>query len=350
MPRAKNSVQPQQIVEDDEGDFLQVDKPIPGQNYCCLSFVSPESIISDKKLFFFHNYCNYRMAQYQGTFNQGFEKLVESAVDGKIDVANIINLRKDIVKYYADDKLDFAGFKEKFEDFLYRDEEKISEVYDRANKFRTSVRGLKVRGVYDTKKEADVRAAAIQRLDPNFDVFVGQVGYWLPWDPTNTKIEDQEYLNQDLNKLVKEYKANESKKDQFFQEQKEQRMKGALPPEKRAEHAAGLKATRDAAQAQAQAQAQQAQQGQQQGQQAQLTDTPDTINTQQMQISDIIDSSDSAPNVSNMQPISGMQNANTPFSTGISSADAIDMNAMDPWLARKMQQAQQAQQAQQTQQ
>jgi len=30
-------------------DFLEVDKPIPGQNYACLSFVSPENIIKQKE-------------------------------------------------------------------------------------------------------------------------------------------------------------------------------------------------------------------------------------------------------------------------------------------------------------
>ena len=115
--------------------------------------------------------------------------------------------------------------KSKFEDFRFRDEEKIGEVFDRENSFKTSVRGVKVRGVFDTKREADVRAAVLQRLDPLFDVFVGQVGYWCPWDPNPQKIDDIEYLNQDLNKLVKEYKANEAKKDQFYNEQKTQRQK-----------------------------------------------------------------------------------------------------------------------------
>ena len=34
----------------------------------------------------------------------------------------------------------------------------------------------------------------LQRRDSNFNVFVGQVGYWLPWDPQAHQIENQEYL------------------------------------------------------------------------------------------------------------------------------------------------------------
>jgi hypothetical protein len=43
-----------------------------------------------------------------------------------------------------------------------------------------------------------------------------------------------------LNKLVKEYKANEVKKDMFYQEQKSQRQKESLNPEDRLKHQEGL--------------------------------------------------------------------------------------------------------------
>ena len=33
-------------------DFLEVDQNIPGQNYVCLSFVSPEKILKEKEVFF----------------------------------------------------------------------------------------------------------------------------------------------------------------------------------------------------------------------------------------------------------------------------------------------------------
>ena len=32
-------------------DYLDEDKPIPGQKYVCLSFVSPENVLEDKKLY-----------------------------------------------------------------------------------------------------------------------------------------------------------------------------------------------------------------------------------------------------------------------------------------------------------
>ena len=39
-------------VETLEEDFLEVDPEIPGQKYCCLSFLSPEKLMKDKNLFY----------------------------------------------------------------------------------------------------------------------------------------------------------------------------------------------------------------------------------------------------------------------------------------------------------
>ena len=231
-------------LEDVEEDYLDVDKQLPGQNYYCISFVSPEKVLEQKELFMYYHY--------EQAFYQKFTKIAESALsnmiegceDGKVDISDIVKLKTSLLSACADEKVAWTEFKNKFEDFRYRDEEKINEVFDKANNFRTSVRGVKVRGVFDTKREADIRAAVLQRQDPLFDVFVGQIGYWCPWDPNPTKIADIEYLNTDLNKLVKEYKANEAKKDQFYQEQKTQRTKDALSAEERVKHQQGLAETK----------------------------------------------------------------------------------------------------------
>ena len=171
--------------------------------------------------------------------------IIDGCEDGKVDISEIVKLKKNITQSCKDEIVDFKTFKEKFEDFRFKDEEKMGEVFDKENNFQTSVRGIKVRGVFDTKREADVRASVLQRLDPNFDVFVGQVGYWCPWDPNPQKIDDIEYLNKDLNKLVKEYKANEAKKDQFYNEQKTQRQKDSLSAEERLKHQQGLSEMRE---------------------------------------------------------------------------------------------------------
>ena len=35
-------------------DYLEADKEIRGQNYVCLSFISPENILKDKQLYYTH--------------------------------------------------------------------------------------------------------------------------------------------------------------------------------------------------------------------------------------------------------------------------------------------------------
>ena len=37
-------------------DYLDEDRPILGQKYVCLSFVSPDKLLIDKKDYFYYNY------------------------------------------------------------------------------------------------------------------------------------------------------------------------------------------------------------------------------------------------------------------------------------------------------
>ena len=231
--------------QDVEEDYLDVDKPLPGQNYYCISFVSPEKVIEQKELFMYYHYERAFYKKISNMMDSSLASLIDKSDDGKVDVSDVIKLKKSVLEACKEEEVDFAQFKSKFEDFRFRDEEKIGEAFDKINNFRTSVRGVKIRGVFDTKREADVRAAVLQRMDPLFDVFVGQVGYWCPWDPNPHKIDDIEYTNSDLNKLVKEYKSNEAKKDQFYQEQKTQRQKDALSAEERLKHQKGLSDMRE---------------------------------------------------------------------------------------------------------
>lgn len=160
-------------------DFLEVDQPIPGQNFACISFVSPEDVLKNKDVFLVH-------------------KFLET-----------------IAKNYD---LDKNSIQEKYKDFLYVNSDKLEKEFYEENDFRTTMRGVKIRGVYDTMREAEVRAKLLQKRDRNFNVFVGQVGYWLPWNPQHDKIENQEYAESELNNLVKEYRANNEKKEQHFNE------------------------------------------------------------------------------------------------------------------------------------
>jgi len=90
-------------------------------------------------------------------------------------------------------------------------------LFNEENESKTSVRGIKVRGVFESLKEAQRKAKVLQTRDPTFHVFVGQVGYWLPWDPNPDNVENQEYAEHQLNEIVKKYKENKEAKDEIWE-------------------------------------------------------------------------------------------------------------------------------------
>lgn len=314
-------------LEDIEEDHLDVDKPLPGQNYYCISFVSPEKVLKQKEFFMYYHYEQAFYKKIRDMMDKSLSSIIDGCEDGKVDISDIVKLKKNVIGACKEEEVNFTNFQAKFEDFRFRDEEKIGEVFDKENNFQTSVRGVKVRGVFDTKREADIRASVLQRLDSRFDVFVGQVGYWCPWDPNPHKIDDIEYLNQDLNKLVKEYKANEIKKDQFYQEQKTQRQKESLSAEERLKHQKGLAEMRQ------QQEDLKAKQQENIMNQMMLDNASSSINT----VTDSL-----IGNNLNIQDIEAFTQS---LDLGTSSskestldAETTQMQSDDPWLQRKMEQ------------
>lgn len=72
-------------------------------------------------------------------------------------------------------------------------------------------RGIKVRGVYGTRDEAVKRAEFLQKIDPDFNIYVGEVGKWLGWDPDPNTIDDQVYREKKLQDIMNNYKKNQEK-------------------------------------------------------------------------------------------------------------------------------------------
>ena len=95
----------------------------------------------------------------------------------------------------------------------------ISFLSDKENK--TTLNGIKIRGVFATIEEASEHAKKLQSIDKYFNVFVGEVGKWLPYDPspTSDKAGDPEYAQDQLNNLMKGYLENQNKA-KIFQESK----------------------------------------------------------------------------------------------------------------------------------
>ena len=219
-------------MAEEKVDYLEVDKSIPGQNYACISFVSPEKILKQKEFFMFHKFMTQRCAEFEKSIDDIIKKESDE-LKSKIDRDLKSKLKLEL-------KYTYDQFKEKYDDFTYKFSNELQTAYDKEVDFGTNVRGVKIRGVYNTYDEAQIRAKVLQRTDRSFHVYIGQVGYWLPFDPTADQVGNDEYLEEELNTLMKEYKENEVRKDMFYEEQKREQQQDAV--KKRLEHEAKQKA------------------------------------------------------------------------------------------------------------
>ena len=206
--------------ENEKEDYLEVDKPVPGQNYVCLSFISPEETLKQKELFMFSKY----MTQQSGEYENSIDEIIKDSSD---ELRHEIG-RKLKEKLSTSLKWNYDQFKSNYDDFKYKFNDELNTRFNKVCNNKTSIRGVKVRGVYDSLKEAENRAKELQRNDRSFHVFLGQVGYWLPWDPQADNVQNEEYLEDELNTLMKEYKTNEINKDLFYEEEKREKKKSAL--------------------------------------------------------------------------------------------------------------------------
>ena len=197
-----------ELVSVKEADFLEQDPPLRGQNYVCLSFLSPEELLKRKDVFFFEQF----LQSFSDDMNDFFGKMIEKYTEEK----DLLETIKDRYRYIFDPK----NIQQEFQFFSSANGADLESKFHEQANFMTSIRGIKVRGVFDTLREAEVRAQVLKRLDDKFHVYVAQVGCWCPWSPNPDDIGEQEYAETHLNTLMKNYKENQDKKDMFFEERK----------------------------------------------------------------------------------------------------------------------------------
>lgn len=224
-------------------DFLDEDPEVPGQKFVLLSFLSPENVLAKKDQFFFEKF----LAAFEVDWKvKNLEKFLASSVidintqlgsritelekEGQMEAAEIC--RKNLLKvetvldtyqeFVRKNQKEFnkTKIKEAWDDFIFSNRDKLEEEFHAANDFRTTVRGLKVRGVASSQKEAEIRAKKIQQKDKYHNILLGEVGKWLPWDPAPTQVGEQQYAEEQLNTLMQKYRENEDEKEKFFEERK----------------------------------------------------------------------------------------------------------------------------------
>lgn len=206
-------------------DLLEVDKPIAGQNFCCISFLSPEKILKDKKLFYFEQFLkNWEFSKSMEKFTQFINFL---SYKYKLSVETVM---KDFEEFVNEERkiLSESSIEDDYKNFVDKHENEIEKEFNRIHNFQTSVRSLKVRGSYATQEEAELRCKLLREVDDSADIFVGQVGYWLPWDPEPYKTGGVEYMEEELNKLMHEKVKNEENAKNLFEQRIKETKKKAI--------------------------------------------------------------------------------------------------------------------------
>jgi len=208
-------------------DLLDQDNPISGQKFSCISFVSPEKILEDKNIYFFKEFLKeWDMAKSLEKFNQFLNFI---AYKHNIENNVIVNDFNDFIKEETDViKSKSIDINSDFTTYLENNEERLEEDFQRSNDFKTSVRGLKIRGNFPTQEEAELHCKKLRELDPNHDIFVGPVGMWIPWEPNAYKTGKIEYLENELNNLMHKKKENEEHAKELFDQRIRETKRAAI--------------------------------------------------------------------------------------------------------------------------
>ena len=214
-------------------DLLEVDKPIAGQSFGCFSFISPENILKQREIYYFEEFLK------QWEMNKSMEKFHQFlnflSFKYKLQFEEVIKDFEAFVKEERETIVN-SSIDGDYKTFLDREEEELEKKFNVKHNFQTSVRGFKARGNFASQEEAELRAKLLRETDPSFDVFVGPIGTWLPWEPEAYKTGRVEYMEEELNQLAHEKKKNEEvAKTAFEQRVKETKQKAIDENKKNAE-------------------------------------------------------------------------------------------------------------------
>jgi hypothetical protein len=246
--------------------YLDGDDEIRGQKFVCLSFLTPEkALMRNKEAFMVSKFLDYFALDYKVKATESFLFAELRAIQDvlsrvEVDLANALvgvsgevpadlkvtmaeletrvqKSREELAKRVPADleahvKANLSDFKESkiqeaWDGYMLANRTKLEDEFHKSNGFKTTMYGLKVRGTYPSQDQAAARARTLQKKDPYHNVYVGEVGEWMPWDPAPEEVDEQEYPLDQLNTLMKSYKENVAKKDALFEEEKRQKMADA---------------------------------------------------------------------------------------------------------------------------
>jgi hypothetical protein len=194
-------------------DLLNEDPVIASQLYGCYSFISPEKNIKQREMFMFERFV--KQWGYAKALSMYSDFTQFLSFKYKIDAESIMN---DLVEFVNEEEnvLKREDSEGDYKQFLDKHEHKLTEEYQKAHKFQTSVRGFINRGCFATAEEAEKHAKETRDRDPHHDIFVGRNFVWTPLDPDVYKTGKVEFMEEELNQLHHEKLKNEMKAKEEF--------------------------------------------------------------------------------------------------------------------------------------
>jgi len=197
-------------------DLCDEDQPLAGQKFVCMSFISPEKILKKRETYLFEHFVK------QWEFTKSMAKFSDflQFLSFKYNLS-IEDLMKDIADFSKEEEKNLreqCTVEDDYKNFLDKQEDALNTEFNREHAFQTSVRGVKVRGVFPTQEEAEVRCKKLREYDPNHDIYVGPVGIWIPFEPDAYKTGRIEFMEEELNQLHQEKLKNEERAKQEFEQ------------------------------------------------------------------------------------------------------------------------------------
>lgn len=194
-------------------DLLEEDKPIAQQKFACVSFVSPENIIQQKEHFCFNRFVKtWDLVKSMQKYAQFTAFL---AYKYNLDPEQVT---MDLNEFCKEESVPLSkeSVTDDYKTYMEKYAEELELEYNKKNDFQTNTRGIKIRGVFPSQEEAEIRAKLLRENDPHFDVYVGPVGVWMPWEPDAYRTGKVEFLESQLNELMSKKQQNEASAKEYF--------------------------------------------------------------------------------------------------------------------------------------
>ena len=171
--------------------YLEQDPVLPHQSYCLFSFLPRKEDLTKK-----FNKCRYE--KIQDVLDLNADKLLK-AIDDKPDMitAHILTTINDVLR--------------------------DSEVEEDMEKHKVNG-AVKFRGSFQSLDDAKKYSTHLSDLDNRFDIYLGQTGFWYPFDPPSESVKNQEFRDEKLNGLMQGYLENKTKSDIYFKQRMREMM------------------------------------------------------------------------------------------------------------------------------